>query len=48
MEDGKETAGVAADAGDNAEVVSDAEAVEDGEDEASDNIDDATVTGDME
>ena len=48
VEDGKETAGVAADAGDNAEVVSDAEAVEDGEDEASDNIDDATVTGDME
>ena len=48
VEDGKETVGVAADAGDNAEVVSDAEAVEDGEDEASDNIDDATVTGDME
>ncbi|MDD6844270.1 MAG: DNA gyrase subunit A [Clostridia bacterium] len=48
VEDGKETAGVATDAGDNAEAVSDAEAVEDGEDEASDNIDEATVTGDME
>lgn len=45
VEDGKETAGVATDAADNAEVVSDAEAVED---EASDNVDDATGTGDME
>ena len=45
VEDGKETAGVATDAGDNAEAVSDAEAVED---EASDNLDDATGTGDME
>ena len=45
MEDGKETAGVATDAGDNAEAVSDAEAVED---ETSDNVDDATGTGDME
>ncbi|MGN0339808.1 MAG: DNA gyrase subunit A [Lachnospira sp.] len=48
VEDGKETAGDASDAGDNAEDVSDAEAVEDGEDEASDNIGDASVTGDME
>ena len=45
VEDGKETAGVATDAGDNAEAVSDAEAVED---ETSDNVDDATGTGDME